>query len=150
MSNTVYRDGVKFPLDSGSQVKTKTTRDGHLVEYWASNGKNVYFVTLKNSVYCAHGDSLPEAIMSATWKDPTKRPDMKKLAKEIAADIENRKINVREFCYLTGACMAGTKQFLEQHNLPITVSMTIKEFKPIGGEWATKLEQVIQSEAGSL
>jgi hypothetical protein len=144
MSRVVYRDGIEHTLDLGSKIKSKVTRNGTLVEYWKSGGELVFFATLKDGAYCAHGSTAAGAIRAAEWKDPDKRPEKTKLAKKIKQAGPGRKITVMEFRLLTGACEVGCREFLRQHKLPMTTSMTLDAFKKIGGDWATQLELVIQ------
>lgn len=137
----IFRDGVSHQIDS--RVSIRTTSDGHVIESWKSNGKRVYFANLFDSVYCAHGGSAAQAIGDAIWKDPKRRPSMEALVEEIKPVIATRKITLNEFRLLTGACESGCRHFLEQRGLKSSVEMTLKEFIPIGGEWALKLKSVL-------
>ena len=137
----ILRDSVIHTLDGN--VSIRTTSDGHVIESWKSNGKRVYFANLYNSVYCAHGDTAAQAIGDAIWKDPKRRPSLEKLVAEIKPVVKTRKITLKEFRVLTGACESGCKHFLEQKGLPLSVKMTLAEFMPIGGEWAKKLAEVL-------
>ncbi len=140
---SIYRDGIEY-RDVKSDIKTRVTSDGHIIESWVTNeGKKVYFANLKNSVYCAHGTTAAEAIGEAIWKDPAKRPSLEKLVAKIKPKLNTYKISVTEFRILTGACKTGCDHFLQAHNLSSNVKMTLKEFLPIGGDWAKKLEQVL-------
>jgi len=139
----IYRDGVEHTLDSGSRVKSRTTPDGHVIESWLSKGKKVFFANLAGSVYCAHGDSEAQAIGDAVWKNPALRPSMDSLVAEIRPIVKTRKITVREFQLLTGACTSGCTHFLSENNLASDTSMTLADFLPIGGDWARKLAQVL-------
>ena len=142
----IFRDGISYTLDSNSKILVRQTSDGHTIESWKSGGKRVYFANLANSVYCAHGESAAEAIGAAIWKDPKRRPSMEELVAKIRSQLDTYKISLGEFRALTGACEEGCKQFLNQHNLKSTVTMTLKEFMPIGGDWAKKLEDVLTRE----
>lgn len=138
----IYRDGIEYPLDKGG-VKVRTTSDGHVIESWKSDGKRVYFANLFDSVYCAHGDTAAQAIGDAIWKDPARRPSLDALVSEIKPEIGTRKITVREFRLLTGACESGCMDFLKTHGLGLDVAMTLSEFMPLGGSWALKLKEVL-------
>lgn len=139
----IYRDGVEHGLDVGSTPSVKITRDGHVIESWMSGGKRVYFANLKDSVYCAHGDTIAQAVGDAIFKDPAKRPSIDALIAEIKPVVKTRKITVQEFIILTGACLTGCRDFLNNKGLSQTVSMTLDDFMPIGGEWATRLKKVL-------
>jgi len=139
---TIYRDGIEHALDKGG-VKVRATSDGHVIESWKSNGKRVYFANLYDSVYCSHGDTEAQAIADAIWKDPARRPSLEALVAEIKPELATRKITLKEFRLLTGACESGCRHFLRTHGLAQDVSMTLAEFMPIGGQWAAKLKQVL-------
>ena len=145
----ILRDGLEQIVDDGSKITVSTTPDGHVIESWVSKGKRVFFANLRDSVYCAHGDSIAQAIGDAIWKDPSRRPSMESLVEEIRPAIKTRKINVREFQLLTGACESGCRSFLEDKGMSLSVEMTLDEFMPIGGEWAQKLKSVILGEDSS-
>lgn len=138
----IYRDGIEHTLDT--VVKVQVTSDGHVIESWLSNGKRVYFANLFNSVYCAHGDTRAQAIGDAIWKDPALRPSLDALVAEIKPKIQTRKITLKEFRLLTGACQSGCEQFLRSKGLGLGVEMTLAEFIPIGGDWARKLRDVLR------
>lgn len=143
MNSYVFRDGFESVLDPKSRVTTRITSDGHVIETWKSQGKRVYFATIANSTYCAHGDTAAQAVADALWKDPAKRPSLEALRDEIKPKIKTRKITLQEFRVLTGACESGCRTFLEKRGLKTSVKMTLAEFLPIGGEWARKLESVL-------
>ena len=140
----IYRDGITHKVDG--KISVHTTPAGHVIESWETNGKRVYFANLNDSVYCAHGDTPEQAIADAQWKDPKLRPSIEDLVNEIRPIIKTRKINVKEFRLLTGACVIGCRDFLEQKGLPLDIELTVEEFKPIGGEWANTLENIIMKE----
>ena len=143
MIKNIYRDGVEGKINGS--VKVRTTSDNHTVESWVDeNGKKVYFANLYNSVYCAHGETMAEAISAAIWKDPQRRPSIDALKEEIKVNIETYKISLNEFRLLTGACEYGCKEFLKKHNMKTSVKLTLKEFIPIGGEWAVILRRRLE------
>lgn len=139
----IYRDGTSHIIDEGSRVVVRSTSDGHTIESWKSEGKRVYFANLANSIYCAHGDTAAQAIGDAIWKDPKLRPPLEDLVAEIKPVIKTRKITVREFRLLTGACESGCRAFLATRGLAMSAAMTLEEFLPIGGDWARKLKEVL-------
>jgi hypothetical protein len=139
----IYRDGIEHILDKGCRVSIRTTSDGHVIESWKERGKRVYFANLSDGVYCAHGETQAQAIGDAIWKDPKRRPSLEALVAEIKPKIKTRKISIKEFQILTGACQSGCVHFLKTHNLPLDTEMTLTEFMPIGGDWAKKLNEVL-------
>ena len=105
----MYRDGIGIKHDSDYGIRVSHTRDGHIVETFKVHGVKKFFVTLKDSVYCAHGDTVADAVADALWKDPAKRPSAGALAEEIRKAGKTRKITLREFRLLTGACSEGCR-----------------------------------------
>ena len=131
-----YRDGMSLKIDDPPKVYS--TREGHVVEQYSSHGEKGFFVTLKGTHYCAHGKTLESAISDALWKDESKRPNMEALKIEIAKDIENRKITLNEFRYLTGACSEGCRIALKRKKMSET-PLVASEIKRIFPEWGNVL-----------
>lgn len=143
MIKNIYRDGIEGKINGN--IKVRTTSDGHVVESWIDEkGKKVYFANLYDSTYCAHGETMAEAISAAIWKDPARRPNIEELKAEINSKIDTYKISLNEFRLITGACEYGCKEFLKKHNMKTSVKLTLKEFIPIGGEWAVILRRRLE------
>lgn len=139
----IYRDGISVNIDPAYGIKVSRTRDGHVVESYKVNGKLKYFVTLKDSVYCAHGATVADAIADALWKDPKKRPDAEALAEEIRASGKGRKLTLREFRLLTGACAEGCREALEKAGITER-SMTAYGIRDrISRTWGEKLLRIL-------
>ena len=141
MAHTIFRDGLEEVADSPPQVST--TRQGHTVEAYSVQGKPRFFVTLVGSHYCAHGETLAEAIADATWKDEKLRPSLEAVKEDIRKDGRLRKITLQEFRILTGACQAGCKAALRQAGLdgsPMVIKDIVKHFPDWGGKLASVLE----------
>lgn len=136
-----YRDGLELEIDS--KPKVYKTRDGHVVEEYTSDGKPGFFVTLKGLPFCAHGDTLAEAIADALWKDESKRPSLEELKNEIQEAGKERLISLNEFRILTGACRSGCKLALRQKKLdgsPMKAMDIYKHFPDWGGKLLSVLE----------
>lgn len=136
-----YRDGLSETIDQAPRVFR--TRQGHVVEEYYVKGQKKFFVTLAGTHFCAHGQTLEEAITDATWKDPSKRPSLEKLKAEIQAEGKNRKITLAEFKLLTGACSEGCRVALKKEGLdgsPMTAEEVLKHFP----EWGQKLCDVLE------
>ena len=136
-----YRDGLEQTIDAPPTISK--TREGHIVETYKVDGIKKYFVTLLGSFYCAHGNTLPEAITDALWKDESKRPSMESLRAEINAAGKARKISLQEFRLLTGACLEGCRVALKRAKLngkPM-LSKDIQKHFPI---WGDKLFRVLE------
>lgn len=136
-----YRDDLELQIDSPPKVYK--TRDGHHVEEYRVDGEKGFFVTLHGTHYCAHGESLAEAIGDATWKDESKRPSLDALKDEIREAGTSRKISLNEFKVLTGACSAGCRIALKRAKLsgePMLAEDVIKYFP----EWGRKLYHVLE------
>lgn len=139
----MYRDGISVNIDPGYGIRVSRTRDGHVVEAYKVDGKRKYFVTLKGSFYCAHGDTVADAVADALWKDPEKRPDAEALAEEIRAAGKGRKITLREFRLLTGACAEGCREALEKAGITER-SMTAYGIRDrISRTWGEKLLRIL-------
>lgn len=137
----LFRDGLEENIDAAPQVKT--TREGHVVEKYTVDGRERFFVTLAGSHWCAHGQTVAEAITDAIWKDPAKRPSLEALRDEIKAAGQNRKITLNEFKVLTGACSEGCRIALERANLDGS-PMVAKDILDHFPEWGAKLFQVLE------
>jgi len=137
-----FRDGLTQEIDT--QVKVKTTREGHTVEEYLVDGVKKYFVTLAGSHYCAHGSSVGEAISDAIWKDESKRPTLNDLKKEILAAGSERKITLQEFRVLTGACLEGCRIALTRAGLS-GEPMLPKEILNHFPDWGTALYRVLEA-----
>jgi pyridoxal/pyridoxine/pyridoxamine kinase len=138
----LYRDGLEETI-VGS-ILVKVTSDGHTIEcYKTMDGRRRYFVTLSGSHFCAHGDTIAQAVADALWKDPTKRPSMNVLIQEIKSVGESRKITLNEFRLLTGACLTGCREALRnagRDESPMT-AFEIRDL--VSKEWGNKLISVI-------
>ena len=136
-----YRDGMSLKIDDPPKVYS--TREGHVVEQYSSHGEKGFFVTLKGTHYCAHGKTLESAIADALWKDESKRPNMEALKIEIAKDIENRKITLNEFRYLTGACSEGCRIALKREKMSES-PLVASEIRRIFPEWGAVLMEKLE------
>lgn len=143
MQYLIYRDGITEA--SEVPIKVSRTRAGHTIERYVVDGEKRYFVTLAGSHYCAHGNTIAEAVASAIWKDPAKRPSLEKLKKEINDAGPGRKITLQEFRVLTGACEYGCKQALKQAGLS-GQPMTPKQIQKYFPDWGSKLLSILEAE----
>jgi hypothetical protein len=102
-----------------------------------------YFVTLKDSPYCAHGSTVAEAVADALWKDPAKRPSLEGLAETIREAGKARKISLPEFRLLTGACSEGCRVAIKRAGVsgkPMT-AFDIRD--KVSKDWGDKLLSVL-------
>lgn len=141
MGISFFRDGIEEYIDAPSVVSK--TQEGHCVETYKIHGKERFFVTLAGSHYCAHGDSLAEAIADAVWKDDKKRPSMDVLKREIREAGRDRKITLNEFRVLTGACLAGCRSALKKAGLDGS-PMSADEIKIHFPDWGSKLISILE------
>jgi hypothetical protein len=139
----VFRDGLEERADSPPLVLT--TREGHRVESYRVDGLERFFVTLAESHYCAHGNTLAEAVADAIWKDEKKRPSLEAVKQSIRNDGASRKITLQEFRVLTGACRAGCMAALRQAGLNGS-PMIAKDIKKHFPEWGAKLLAILEWE----
>lgn len=139
----VFRDGLTEQAEGPPVVST--TREGHRVESYRVDGVDRFFVTLAGTFYCAHGNTLVEAIADAIWKDEKKRPSLEAVKEDIRKEGRDRKITLQEFRILTGACQAGCMAALKRAGLngsPM-IAADIKKHFP---EWGQKLLSILEWE----
>lgn len=142
MSIKVYRDGIEEI--SSIPVTVSHTREGHVVESYKVGGSPRHFVTLKDSFFCAHGDTVAEAVADALWKDPKQRPDREDMRKQIQAQGRDYELCVNEFRLLTGACLTGCRVALRKKGYPTDTRMKATDIRDkINREWGTKLLSIL-------
>lgn len=141
MKQTIFRDGLEEKAEGPPLVST--TREGHKVESYKVDGSSRFFVTLVGSHYCAHGDTLAEAIADALWKDEKRRPSLEAVKEEIRKEGKSRKITLQEFRILTGACETGCRVALKQAGLDSS-PMRASEIKKHFPEWGGKLLAILE------
>lgn len=139
----LYRDGLEEEISG--PIRISHTTDGHTVErYTLSNGKKRFFATIAQSHWCAHGDTIAQAIADALWKDPTKRPSMAALKASIQKKGRTHKFTLNEFRLLTGACLTGCRSALSQAGRDES-PMTAEDIRDIvSREWGNKLIEVME------
>ena len=141
-SRKIYRDGLEELIIG--PIKVIVTSDGHVVEnYKLADGKKRFFATLAGSHWCAHGDTIAQAVADAIWKDPARRPPMEAVVAEIKAKGKNRKITLNEFRLLTGACLVGCRSALAAAKRDES-PMTAEEIRDVVSfDWGNKLLSVL-------
>jgi hypothetical protein len=137
-----YRDGLEEEISG--PIRVSVTSDGHVVEsYKLSTGKRRFFATLAGSHWCAHGNTVAEAVSDAIFKDPIRRPSLQSLVKSINADGKDRKVTLSEFRILTGACLTGCQEALKRAGRNGS-PMTAQEIRDVVSlEWGKKLISVL-------
>lgn len=143
MKQVIFRDGLEEKADGPLNVST--TREGHRVEAYKVDGTERFFVTLAGSHYCAHGNTLAEAIADALWKDEKRRPTLEAVKEEIQKEGKDRKITLQEFRILTGACQTGCKVALKEAGLDGS-PMKARDIKKHFPEWGAKLIAILEWE----
>lgn len=141
MKHVIFRDGLEENAEGPPLVSA--TREGHRVESYRVKGAERFFVTLVGSHYCAHGDTLAEAIADAIWKDEKKRPSLEAVKESIRNDGKDRKITLQEFRALTGACQAGCWVALKNAGLDGS-PMRARDIKKHFPDWGTKLLEILE------
>jgi hypothetical protein len=137
-----YRDGLEE--DITGIVRVSVTSDGHVVErYTLANGKKRFFATLYGTHWCAHGNTIADAVTDAMFKDPIQRPSIDSLVNEINKAGKSRKITLSEFRILTGACLAGCKTALERAGRDSTPLTAFDIRDVVSRDWGTKLIRVL-------
>lgn len=140
----LYRDGLEETIMG--PIKVSKTSDGHTIErYMLANGKKRFFATLAGTHWCAHGDTIANAVADALWKDPERRPDMQTLKESVKGNLKH-KFTLNEFRLLTGACLVGCRSALAQvgrDDSPMT-AFDIRDV--VSREWGNKLISVLEWE----
>lgn len=138
----VYRDGLEEAVVG--PIRTHYTSDGHTIEsYRLEGGKKRFFVTLKDTHWCAHGDTIAGAVADALWKDPERRPSAEDLKQQILVYGKKRKITLNEFRVLTGACLVGCREELKRvgrDESPLT-AFEVRDL--VSREWGNKLLSIL-------
>ena len=138
----LYRDGLEENIVG--PIRVSTTSDGHTIEkYTLDSGKKRFFATLAGTHWCAHGDTVAQAVADAIWKDPAKRPSMEALIKSIKGDGISRKISLNEFRTLTGACLVGCRSALAQAGKDESPMTAVEIRDLVSREWGNKLLAVL-------
>ena len=138
----LYRDGIEEKIDG--ELTVSKNREGHTIESYSVDGVPRFFVTLKDTWYCAHGNTVASAIADAIWKDPSRRPTLEALKEEIIKAGKERKISLQEFRLLTGACSEGCLIAIKRAGVS-GEPMTAKEIKDkVSLEWGNKLMDILE------
>lgn len=137
-----YRDEIQERIIG--KIRVHITLDGHVIEsYKLSDGTKRFFATLSGSHWCAHGDTVANAIADAIWKDPSRRPSMEALVESIKKDGRSRKITLNEFRLLTGACLVGCRSALASVGKDES-PLTAKDIRDVVSfDWGNKLLSVL-------
>lgn len=117
--------------------------------YKLAKGGTRFFVTLAGSHWCAHGDTVADAVSDAIFKDPERRPSLDSLVQTIRSAGRKRKITLSEFRMLTGACLVGCKEALKRAGRDGS-PMTAEEIREVvSADWGNKLIRVLKWEGVS-
>ena len=137
-----FRDGLEEMI--AGPVRVSVTSDGHTVEnYKLADGRRRFFATLAGSHWCAHGDTLANAIADALWKDPARRPSMESLVKSVGEEGHSHRFTLNEFRLLTGACLTGCRSALEKASRDDSPMTAIEIRDIISRDWGNKLLSVL-------
>lgn len=144
-----YRDGLEEEVTG--PIRVLHTSEGHVIEsYKLSNGKRRFFATLAGTHWCAHGNTIAEAVADAIFKDPAQRPTREALVREINAVGKSRKITLTEFRVLTGACSVGCQEALKRAGRDGS-PMTAKDIRDVvSRDWGQKLISILGWEGDRL
>jgi hypothetical protein len=142
-SRKFYHDGLEE--DIVGPVETSVTNDGHVIEsYTLSTGERRYFATLAGTHWCAHGNTIAQAISDALWKDPSKRPALETIIADIKKDGKTRKITLNEFRVLTGACLTGCRDALKKADRDGSPMTAFEVRDIVSREWGEKLLSILE------
>lgn len=137
-----YRDGLEEEISG--PIRVSVTSDGHTIEsYKLANGNRRHFATLAGTHWCAHGDTVADAVTDAMFKDPVQRPSIDSLVHSIRGAGKARKITLSEFRILTGACLVGCKTALERAGRDSSPMIATEIRDVVSREWGSKLLRVL-------
>jgi hypothetical protein len=116
----VYRDGLEIEIIDKPRVMT---RDGHVCEVFKTKEGTLWFVTLKGTPFCAHGNSFREAVTAAKEKQNPgsgKKDAIKRVNK-------SGRITLNDFCLITNACRAGAVRWAKENGFSLTARPTVEK-----------------------
>jgi len=116
----VYRDGLEIEIINKPQVMT---RNGHVCEVFKTKEGTLWFVTLKGTPFCAHGNSFHEAVAAAKEKQNPgsgKKDAIKRVSK-------SGRITLNDFCLITKACRAGATRWIKENGISPKARPTVKK-----------------------
>lgn len=142
----VFRDGLEIECVAPSRV---VVRDGHTCEVFKTNEGETWFVTLEDTFFCAHGDSFHDAVIAAKEKQ---NPGAGK-SEAIIRIQKSGRVNLTDFCLVTGACRAGAIAWVKQEGLSLTENLTIEETlkrlkKSPSNSWGNRLSEELEINGG--
>ena len=115
-----YRDGLTIGACHSPRV---VVREGHTCEVFSTSDGDVWFVTLKDTHFCAHGDSFHDAVIAAKEKQ---NPGAGRI-EAIKRIQKTGKVNLNDFCLATGACRAGATAWIKQEGLSVKAEMKVSD-----------------------
>lgn len=134
----IYRDSLEEEITG--PIKVSVTSDGHVVErYTLANGTKRYFATLAGTHWCAHGNSIAEAVADALFKDPVRRHSVDSLVADIREGGKSRKITLSEFRMITGACLVGCREALARAGKDGSPMTAIEIRNTVSRDWGNRL-----------
>lgn len=138
-----FRDGLEIEVKDPPRV---LVRDGHTCEIFERGEDGpLWFVTLENTFFCAHGDSFHDAVTAAKEK---KNPGAAK-TEAVARVRETKRVNLRDFCLVTGACRAGATAWAKgegvstKEDLSVTDALNLLK-KSSSREWGERLREELE------
>lgn len=135
----VFRDGLE--IETTDPPRT-LIREGHTCEVFKTKEGDMWFVTLAGTPFCAHGDSFQDAVSAAKEKQ---NPGAAK-AEALARVRETKRVNLRDFCLVTGACRAGATAWAKQEGVSIKEDLSVTDTlnllkKSSSREWGERLRE---------
>jgi hypothetical protein len=116
-----FRDGLEIESTGPPKV---LVREGHVCEVFEREADGpLWFVTLENGFFCAHGDSFYDAVAAAKEKQ---NPGAAK-TEAVSRVRETKRVNLRDFCLVTGACRAGATAWAKDEGVSIKGDFRVDE-----------------------
>lgn len=139
---TVYRDGLSLEVLGPPRV---VSRDGHTCEVFKTADGDMWFVTLNDTHFCAHGASFHDAVTAAKEKQ---NPGAGK-AEAIDRVRSSGQVNLADFCLVTGACKAGAMAWARAQGIApktrLPVSEVLLKLTESSPSWGTALQRELEA-----
>jgi hypothetical protein len=139
-----YRDGLNVEADDPPRIML---RDGNACEIFKTKDGDIWFITLEDTHYCAHGESFHDAVIAAKEKQ---NPGAGK-SEAVERIQKSGVVNLTDFCLATGACRAGAISWIKEEGLSVKTEMKVSDIlarleKSSSGSWGQTLREELVNE----
>lgn len=136
----LYRDGLTLESDEPPRI---IKREGHTCEVFKTSDGDMWFVTLKDTHFCAHGDSFHDAVIAAKEKQNPGEAKADALERIKTTGL----VTLADFCLATGACRAGAMAWVKQEGLSPKMEIKVPDvLKRLGNSSSASWGQTLREE----